>query len=253
MTILIELEQLLKKDGTLLIDSNTKNSDKIIVFYKKGDNIPIEVFNVLHEYKTLQMVEKPADVFLYGFIIGKLVSGKETDTINLLSVKIPDLDDKYKNTGTKPVKSVVNASEDKPKRHRRTKAEMEAEREKQKETSANANPKNIPSDTSGYSQETQNDNPKSYRGLQDDLPALLPVTEKIKGLSSLRKEMLKSSNKAFVNVIKDENLFKRMVKAVKDSSDPKIGLDILLKMHLGKDLAPMVIDEVRKYYKDIKE
>lgn len=242
MTILIELEQLLKKDGTLLIDSNTKNSDKIIVFYKKGDNIPIEVFNVLHEYKTLQMVEKPADVFLYGFIIGKLVSGKETDTINLLSVKIPDLDDRYKNMRTKPVNPVVNTSENKPKRHRRTKAEMEAEREKQKETSANANPKNIPADTSGSFQEVQNVS-----------PVFPPVTEKIKGLSSLRKEMLKSPNKAFVNVVKDDNLFKRMVKAVRDSSDPKIGLDILLKMHLGKDLAPMVIDEVRKYYKDIKE
>lgn len=223
MLYMVELEQLLKKDGVLLIDSNTKNSDKIIVFYKKGDNIPIEVFNVLHEYKSLQMMEKPTDPFLYGVLIGKIIAGKETEIFNLLSVKIPDVDNRYKQM--RPVKTTAPvSSEDKPKRHRRTKAEIEAEKQ------------SIPTIT-----------PKSDSAKEKTVSSDTSINR-----NEIKIKLQNSSNKTLAHIAKNEDLYKCMIKAVKDSSDKKIGLEQLLKIYMGKDIVPAIIDDLRNLYDDIK-
>lgn len=97
-----------------------------------------------------------------------------------------------------------------------------------------------------------------YASAKEDKPAAeeeeLPFPEhNSDGNNKLRNIILSTKNKQLREIASEDASYKKLIKAVKDASDPEIGLSTLLDVHFGRDVSKEIIDDVKGFYKKIKD
>ncbi len=221
--------------------SLSKGSDKVVVFCKETDQLPIDMVMFVSSLKNVEFAKITAGSdFEYGFAVGSYAA-KSNDKIKCLFAN-PEYN------------TVANQTADKPasgRRSRKTKTAADSRTDSGEDVeitqrkSKRGRKKKV---VEPVSEEPVAEKPVAEENVVEEnvVEEVMPAPE-----DKPVEEKRTCHNKALERILNDESLSKRLKKAVKDSSDPKIGLEQLLKVHFGA-LAPLIIDDVRAMYEQIK-
>ena len=222
--------------------SLSKGNDRVVVFCKETDQLPIDMVMFVSSLKNVEFAKITAESdFEYGFAVGSYAA-KSNDKVKCLFAN-PEYN------------TVANQTADKPasgRRSRKTKTAVDSveETETTQRKSKRGRKKKV---VEPVSEESVAEKPVAEEPVAKEPVVEKSVAEEVMPAPEDKpvEEKRTCHNKALERILNDESLCKRLKKAVKDSSDPKIGLEQLLKVHFGA-LTPLIIDDVRAMYDQIK-
>ncbi len=231
--VLIELS-VIKEAKNLAKLHDIPDTAKVIVFYEDGESLSVEVFSEFKRFSNLSMVKvKKSDLFNFGFNVGRVCD--PDSSVSMIMEPVHEA-----------VVRTALFGEEKKTRAPRKKSEVIAEPVKKEPVKREKVSVKTLANNGTFDNEPNEQNKETITQSKE-------AEDKKKARNKVITLLKSSSNPSLAKIAKDENLAKRLIKAVKDSSDPKIGLRQLLNVYMGKDVTELIITDVAKIYKEIKE
>ena len=234
--VLIELS-VIKEAKNLAKLHDIPDTAKVVVFYEDGESLSVDVFSEFKRFPSLSMIKvKKSDPFNFGFNVGRVYD--------------PDLSVSMimESTHETVVRTALFGEEKKtraPRKKSETNKVITEPAKKEPIKKGKISVKAL-ADNGTFDKEPNVQNKEVITQSKE-------AEDKKKARSKVVALLRSSSNPSLAKIAKDENLTKRLIKAVEDSSDPKIGLRQLLNVYMGKDVTELIITDVAKIYKEIKE
>ncbi|MBR5355766.1 MAG: hypothetical protein IK121_02470 [Lachnospiraceae bacterium] len=236
--VLIELS-VIKEAKNLAKLHDIPDTTKVVVFYEDGESLSVEVFSEFKRFSNLFMVKvNKSNPFNFGFNVGRVYD--PDSSVSMIMEPVHEA----------VVRTALFGEEKKTRAPRKksetSKNEVITEPAKKEPVKREKVSVKTLADNSAFDKEPNAQNKEIITQSKE-------AEDKKKARSKIVTLLKSSSNPSLAKIAKDENLTKRLIKAVKDSSDPKIGLRQLLNVYMGKDVTEFIITDVVKIYKEIKE
>ncbi len=236
--VLIELS-VIKETKNLAKLHDIPEAAKVIVFYEDGESLSVDMFNEFKRFSNLLMVKvNKSNPFNFGFNVGRVYDPDLS--VSMIMEPVHEA----------VVRTALFGEEKKTRAPRKKsevcKSETIAEPIKKEPVKKEKVSIKTLTDNSTFDKEPNVQNKEIIAQSKE-------AEDKKKARNKVVTLLKSSSNPSLAKIAKDENLTKRLINAVKDSSDPTIGLKQLLNVYMGKDITELIITDVAKIYREIKE